>query len=1089
MLPLIREASLKKVITHFFVITPSQVMFFSKNIRDTLPDACFEVGKEAELAEYAKERHPIILPFDQIEGVSMSQSDSYELGNADKDGYRFQFNVEGKILIDCRMPPEEAQFVIYAINHLARLHHWNLQIDQPFNTPLSRFTHFLLKSNRILRRITLYCYATFLCNSLMIGMGCVIASENPALFILGWSLILISLALGSALIFRLRTVGKTVTRNLAGKDPFRSTILYWALKAVALALLLFYVNLELPEYLNQNNILSITAGGLYLGSVAWILHCAHRLAVKPLAKEQITSEGTRHCLYLRSFNRDLSGSFNKEGWRSSLFGLSPNRSINEGVTFFKMLYLANPLTTLRLLFFIPRESAEEQLMAYLTRIMPVRAIGKPGDSTGVLGAQRSYVSDDQWQNAVQASLKTASLVLLQPGTSKHMFWEIEQSLNLCSWNRLVFWLSGMEGRQALYDRLRIYLERRTGMQIPRALGKHHFLALNGSYPRMLPLIDSNAFRWPLCGCSVSFERTLAPALNSLQGNPVATEDFKRGWVRRLNTFAAFIFWSVIQYFYIVLLVIFSAFSVDLWSIHQLREAAAQRDQKVQAILPAPLLSAELQVPNGWKQTDAFRETGADGTENFNLRAWAWDRSACVLFRTVSSSANSAHLYEQDPISGAVAGLKSADGSNGFTLGPVETVFRNGRWWAQAEFSSPYFANTWHPGHRLTSLFGPQSRGIAGVTYGPEGVLVVYAFCPASFYSLERTPLLQILDGVQFSGKGEKSVVVQKDIGRVIGQLRDSVDSTRVSHERRDLLDMKLMLPKEWNPISDNRFQYDNFSSVDLTWSVRPREISDETSRKAAERSLRRFEATEHSRYETIRCSNEEVNGVTIEAESRMRWLLQRSYVTPSGVIALQARCPKVEREAWKPVLEASLQGLHYKEQIAREQQSLIQLQSNSDNSRKIDGVKAAYTLQAPAIWRETREHNVFDRVLQSPEAGDANFLVLVEELENNLVQIDNLPGDKVQAIIYEMSKNIANESEETSCILQEATLLSAPAGELQFRFRVIVQSQEGLEQQRTYFVYIRGSVNVSFICVTTLKSTHAHDALFAPLIKSITWRP
>jgi hypothetical protein len=87
-------------------------------------------------------------------------------------------------------------------------------------------------------------------------------------------------------------------------------------------------------------------------------------------------------------------------------------------------------------------SPEEELAAFLRRLGPVVAIGKPGEPLPELGAARLYVPHDAWQAKVRSLMAQAGLVVVRVGTSPGVLWEIEQALVHVPRPRLVFALIG-----------------------------------------------------------------------------------------------------------------------------------------------------------------------------------------------------------------------------------------------------------------------------------------------------------------------------------------------------------------------------------------------------------------------------------------------------------------------------------------------------------------------------------------------------------------------------------------------------------------------------------------------------------------------
>ncbi|WP_432793590.1 Clp protease N-terminal domain-containing protein [Rhodococcus ruber] len=67
----------------------------------------------------------------------------------------------------------------------------------------------------------------------------------------------------------------------------------------------------------------------------------------------------------------------------------------------------------------------EELLAFLvTSESPLVAIGKPGEPLPELGAVRTYVSDDEWQSAVEETAKRVDSIMLIAGVTNGLEWEL-----------------------------------------------------------------------------------------------------------------------------------------------------------------------------------------------------------------------------------------------------------------------------------------------------------------------------------------------------------------------------------------------------------------------------------------------------------------------------------------------------------------------------------------------------------------------------------------------------------------------------------------------------------------------------------------
>jgi len=215
--------------------------------------------------------------------------------------------------------------------------------------------------------------------------------------------------------------------------------------------------------------------------------------------------------------------------------------------------------------FGPQQTIEMRLVEAFAALGPVVSIGRPGERLPELGANRFYVSDDDWQQAVRYFLERAAAVIILVGRSMGVAWEIETALHTVPRQKLLFvfpYLLPKEKRslgrtlketirlrgrgndsvsKALLADLREEQEARyqsfcdrfgqvVSVELPGRLTGHIFLDFaTGGQPRLLPS------RQPLFirrrrdrqGLTLDYRRTLRPFLEKLQNRPIAPD-----WVER-----------------------------------------------------------------------------------------------------------------------------------------------------------------------------------------------------------------------------------------------------------------------------------------------------------------------------------------------------------------------------------------------------------------------------------------------------------------------------------------------------------------------------------------------------------------------------
>ena len=109
-------------------------------------------------------------------------------------------------------------------------------------------------------------------------------------------------------------------------------------------------------------------------------------------------------------------------------------------------------------------SFEEQLSLVLEPIGPLVAIGKPGEALPTPGALRRYASDDDWQSQVRRWFDEARLVILRPGFSEGLWWELRESMGRLSPQRVLILAVRMRGRD--YQHFAELCAQRLGRRLP-----------------------------------------------------------------------------------------------------------------------------------------------------------------------------------------------------------------------------------------------------------------------------------------------------------------------------------------------------------------------------------------------------------------------------------------------------------------------------------------------------------------------------------------------------------------------------------------------------------------------------------------------
>jgi hypothetical protein len=112
--------------------------------------------------------------------------------------------------------------------------------------------------------------------------------------------------------------------------------------------------------------------------------------------------------------------------------------------------------------FRPVTSEEEQLAHAVAPVGPLVGIGEPGDDLPQPGAIRLYPA--QWQERVVDLLQRARLVILRPGSSPGVLWEVEQTFKTVAPEKVVLLLFRTKWRD--YDELRTRVAETCHVELP-----------------------------------------------------------------------------------------------------------------------------------------------------------------------------------------------------------------------------------------------------------------------------------------------------------------------------------------------------------------------------------------------------------------------------------------------------------------------------------------------------------------------------------------------------------------------------------------------------------------------------------------------
>jgi hypothetical protein len=203
-------------------------------------------------------------------------------------------------------------------------------------------------------------------------------------------------------------------------------------------------------------------------------------------------------------------------WRSGS-GMDGSRFRAAGM----FMWNYHPLRLIRLFFNKGADTAEEVLTAFFGKIGKVVAIGKPGQRLVTPGAQRLLVAEDSWQQAVSERLSHAAMVLIQPGASAGVRWEICEALDLVQPQRMLFSMAVFWRRPNAFEDFLLTLPVTVRDRFPREIpyiNRPSFLYFRRDWtPLLQPISYCSPLLWPFLGNAVDLKYTLSSFLARASG--------------------------------------------------------------------------------------------------------------------------------------------------------------------------------------------------------------------------------------------------------------------------------------------------------------------------------------------------------------------------------------------------------------------------------------------------------------------------------------------------------------------------------------------------------------------------------------------
>jgi hypothetical protein len=127
-------------------------------------------------------------------------------------------------------------------------------------------------------------------------------------------------------------------------------------------------------------------------------------------------------------------------------------------------------------------SKEQDFRNALDALGDFVAFGRPGERLQPVGASRLYLRDD-WKQEITRYMGRARLVIVRPGNSPSIRWEVRQVLRTVPPERIVFYLRFRgwgKGKQRAYERFRRRVRTHLGAELPERMGAARYLVFDAS---------------------------------------------------------------------------------------------------------------------------------------------------------------------------------------------------------------------------------------------------------------------------------------------------------------------------------------------------------------------------------------------------------------------------------------------------------------------------------------------------------------------------------------------------------------------------------------------------------------------------------
>jgi len=314
-----------------------------------------------------------------------------------------------------------------------------------------------------------------------------------------------------------------------GRRPGYSQLAGWTLKLIGL---LYWLLLSSPitdSWLSQGDQSNSRLWLLLYLPAPTLIYLGYQLCQRPRDTSSNLRDPRKPILFLRPFLDDAATTLQPPGLIAAIAGIrgglpgsgtwARRRDGGRGAN--TAIYYAHPIQMLRMLLNYGTPTSEESIVRFFKQYGPLVALGKPGERLATPGSTRIYSDDDQWHGTVQALLRTAQAVVIQPGLTTGIRWELEQVHELVPPPRVLLALVGLWKQPQPYSDLASHLRSIAGVELPRVvphLDRPVFVSFGTDWsPRIFPLSYRSPAMWPLAGDAADLPYTLQPFLQGMSG--------------------------------------------------------------------------------------------------------------------------------------------------------------------------------------------------------------------------------------------------------------------------------------------------------------------------------------------------------------------------------------------------------------------------------------------------------------------------------------------------------------------------------------------------------------------------------------------